>query len=195
MDSIVNTHPARQPVNEITLDVLDPCVWRYVLNQDDLASFRLNARSDVIGMWEVEATTYHNYYCQVKVTITGCGFKSAISKSRKTHLGLQSIQGSVMINQTRILLLPPNLTMLTKEAFYHLKRDKMPQLRLIASHTISDLQTEALQFVGAGEGTDNLDFLVDLSVLKVIHPDTISKEPPSEAGGQRQRAHPHSYLS
>ena len=60
VDSIVNTHPVRQLVNEITLEILDPCVWRYVLNQDDLASFRLNARSDVIGVWEVETTTYHN---------------------------------------------------------------------------------------------------------------------------------------
>ena len=34
---IVNTHPERYPVNEITLDVLDPCVWLYVLNQDDHA--------------------------------------------------------------------------------------------------------------------------------------------------------------
>ena len=49
VDSIVNTHPVRQLVSEITLEILDPCVWRYVLNQDDLASFRLNVRSDVIG--------------------------------------------------------------------------------------------------------------------------------------------------
>ena len=31
---------------------LDPYV--YVLTQDDLASFRLKARSDVIGAWEIE---------------------------------------------------------------------------------------------------------------------------------------------
>ena len=43
-------------------------------------------------------------------------------------------------------------------------------------------KTEAPQFVGAGEGTDNLDFLADLSALKVINPDIIPKEPPSEAG-------------
>ena len=30
----------------------------------------------MIGMCVVEATTYRYYYCQVKVTITGCGFKS-----------------------------------------------------------------------------------------------------------------------
>ena len=123
VDSIVNTHPVRQLVNEITLDSLDPCVWRYVLNQDDLASFWLSVRSDVLGMWEVESTTYHNFYCQVKITITGCGFKSALSKTRKTHLGLQSVQGSVVISQTRILLLPPCLSMLTG-AFYQLKKER-----------------------------------------------------------------------
>ena len=32
--------------------------------------------------------------------------------------------------------------------------------------------------MGAGEGTDNLDFMADLSALKVIDPDTIPKEPP-----------------
>ena len=113
VDSIVNTHPVRQLVDEITLEILDPCVWRHVLNQDDLASFQLNARSDVVGMWEVESTTYHNFYCQVKIAITGCGFKSAISKTRKTHLGLKVDEGSVLIDQTRVLLLPPNLSMLT----------------------------------------------------------------------------------
>ena len=32
--------------------------------------------------------------------------------------------------------------------------------------------TEAPQFVGAGEGTDDQDFLADLSTLEVIHPDS-----------------------
>ena len=35
-------------------------------------------------------------------------------------------------------------------------------------------KTEAPQFVG-GEGTDNLDFMADLSALKVIDPDAIPK--------------------
>ena len=33
--------------------------------------------------------------------------------------------------------------------------------------------------MGAAEGTDNLDFLADLSALKVIDPDSISKDSPS----------------
>ena len=100
VDSIVNTHPVREALSEVTLEVLENCVWRYVLSQDDLATFRLSARSDVIGIWQVEATTYAHYYCQVRITITGCGFKSAISKSRETHLGLQANEGSSIINRT-----------------------------------------------------------------------------------------------
>ena len=61
-----------------------------------------------------------------KVTITGCGFKPAMSKSGKTYLGLQSTESSVMINRTRILLLPPNSKMLSQKAFYELKREHMP---------------------------------------------------------------------
>ena len=35
------------------MKTLDPCAWRYVLTQDDLASFRLQTRSDVVGAWEI----------------------------------------------------------------------------------------------------------------------------------------------
>ena len=52
------------------------------------AAFRLNAGSDVIGMWQIEATTFAYGHYQVKVTAHGCGFKAALSKSRKTYLGL-----------------------------------------------------------------------------------------------------------
>ena len=61
----------------------------------------------------------------MKIAITGCGFKSAISKTKKTHLGLKVDEGSVLIDQTRVLLLPPNLSMLTREAFYRLKSASM----------------------------------------------------------------------
>ena len=53
VDSIVNICPARPLVEEITVKTLDPCAWRYVLNQDDLASFRLKVRSDVVGTWRL----------------------------------------------------------------------------------------------------------------------------------------------
>ena len=61
VDSIVNTHPVRPLVEEIIVRTLDPCAWRYVLNQDDLASFRLKVRSDVIGTWEIKSTTYNHW--------------------------------------------------------------------------------------------------------------------------------------
>ena len=107
----------------------------------------------------------------------------ALSKTQKTHLGLESVQGSVVIIQTRTLLLPPCFSMLTREAFYHLKRDSTPATGAAKAFRESQsriFKTEAPQFVGAGEGTDNLDFMADLSVLKVIDPDTIPKEPPPE---------------
>ena len=54
MDSIVNTHPAPPLGDEVTMKTLDPCVWRYA--QDDLASFRLKARSDVVGRLQLPHT-------------------------------------------------------------------------------------------------------------------------------------------
>ena len=41
-----------------TIETLDPCAWRYVLTMDDLASYRLTTRSDVVGAWEIASTTY-----------------------------------------------------------------------------------------------------------------------------------------
>ena len=52
------------------MKTLDPCAWRYVFTQDDLAGFRLKARSDVIGTWEIESTTYNYLYCQVKIIVS-----------------------------------------------------------------------------------------------------------------------------
>ena len=40
VDSIVNTHTRREAVDEVTLETLDSCMWKYVLTQDDLATFR-----------------------------------------------------------------------------------------------------------------------------------------------------------
>ena len=34
--------------------------------------------------------------------------------------------------------------------------------------------------MGVGEGTDNLDFLADLSALKVINPDEVTQAVPPE---------------
>ena len=151
-----------------------------MLNQDDLANVRLKVRSDIIGTWEIASTTYNHFYCQVKIAISGCGFKSAISKSKKTHLGLKMDEDSVATAYTRVLLLPPNFSMLTREGL-SIEERYYPSYRSSKSHHESQsrvFKTEAPQFVGAGEGTDNLDFLADLSALKVIDPDSVSQPIP-----------------
>ena len=98
---------------------------------------------------------------------------------------MRVLLSSVVINQTRILFLPRHLTALSMQAYYQWKRDNMPATRAAKAYHESKsriFKTEAPLFVGAGEGADNLDFLADLSALKVINPDTIPKRPPSEAG-------------
>ena len=40
---------------------------------------------------------------------------------------------------------------------------------------------EAPLFVGVGEGTDNMDFLADLSALKVIEPEEVTKARPDSS--------------
>ena len=76
-------------------------------------------------------------------------------------------------------------TMLTKQAFYRLKRDNAPATGATRAYREPQsriFETEAPQFVGAGEGTDKLDFLADLRALKVIDPDSVSKAiPPGDA--------------
>ena len=143
VDSIVNTNPTREATEEVTLETLDPCVWKYVLTQDDLATFRLNARSDVIGFCKLrQRRCAFNYYCQVKV-------KPAMSKRRKS---------SYMINRTRILLFLLSSVMLTQRAYYRLKRKHVPPSGAAKAYHESQsriFSTEAPQFVGAGEGTDN----------------------------------------
>ena len=80
-----------------------------MLNQDDLASFRLKIRSDVVGTWKIESTTYNHFYCQVKIVVSGCGFMSAISRSRKTHWGLQLEEDSFAIKEQQRRITSHNL--------------------------------------------------------------------------------------
>ena len=44
VDNLMNTHPSLPFRDQMTLETLDPCAWRYVLTMDDLASFRLSTR-------------------------------------------------------------------------------------------------------------------------------------------------------
>ena len=82
-----------------------------------------------------------------------------------------------LLSSTRVaLLLPPDLSKLAQQAFYWLKREYTTATRAAKAYHESQSQnfkTEAPQVVGAGEGTDNLDFLADLSALKVIDPDSV----------------------
>ena len=82
----MNTHPSPPLGEQVTLETLDPCAWRYVLTMDDLASYRLTTRSDVVGAWEIASTTYNHFYCQVKVGISAQCFTQPTSKSGKVIL-------------------------------------------------------------------------------------------------------------
>ena len=75
------------------------------------------------------------------------------------------------------MLLPPALTRLTQPAINLLKRDNTPPTGASKAYHESQsriFRTEAPFFVGVGEGTDNLDFLADLSALRVIDPDEVT---------------------
>ena len=91
--------------------------WRYVLTMDDLASYRLSTRSEVVGAWEIASTTYNHFYCQVKVGISAQCFTQPASKSGKSYCGEQSDKvDSAHVMHTRVLLLPPEATGLTRSA-------------------------------------------------------------------------------
>ena len=126
VDSIVNSSSKREHLNEVKLDLLDPCVWKYVLIHESFAQVRQSARSDVIGTWEINSTTFASgYYYQVKIAVNGCEVKAALSKSKQTYSGLQQNPSSHPINQTRILLLPSDAVPITPAAFHVLKKQCM----------------------------------------------------------------------
>ena len=128
VDSLVNTHPSPPLGTQVTMKTLGPCAWRYVLTQDDLASFRLKARSDLVGTWEIASATDNYFYCQVKIKVSAHCFTSTTSRSGKSHCGQQmESTDSVATKYTRVLLLPPELTRLTQPAVILLKTSKRPQ--------------------------------------------------------------------
>ena len=68
-----------------------------------------------------------------------------------------------------------------KKTFLLLKRDAAPATGAAKAYYESQsriFNTDAPLFVGVGEGTDNPDFLADLSALKVIDPDEVSQAIP-----------------
>ena len=169
----------------MTLETLEPCVWRYVLTMDDLASFRLKARSDVIGRWDIESTTFFHFYCKVKVKITAQCFTPPESKSGKSFHGEQSDKvDSAPVVHSRVLLLSPEATRLTKSAFAALKKDHSQPMGASKAYHESQsriYKLEAPMYLGVGEGTDNMDFLADLSALKVINPEEVARARPDSA--------------
>ena len=87
-------------------------------------------------------------------------------------------------------MLPPGASKLTPDAFYHLKKYCMQSKGGAKACRRSQSvihKPDAPQFVGAREGTDNLDFLADLSTLDVIDPDD---KDPTESSQQDEGAHP-----
>ena len=182
VDNLMNTRPSPPLGDQVTLETLDPCAWRYVLTMDDLASYRLKTRSDVVGTWEIASTTYNHFYCQVKVEISAQCFTQPASKSGKSYCGEQSDKAeSAQVVHTRIFLLPPEATRLTRSAFAALRKD--PTQPTGASKAYHESQSriykmEAPMFVGVGEGTDTMDFLADLSALKVISPEEVTRARP-----------------
>ena len=169
----------------MTLETLDPCAWRYVLTMDDLASFRLLTRSDVVGKWDIASTTYFHFYCKVKLRISAQCFTPPVSKSGKSYKGEQSDKAdSVPVTHTRVLLLSPEATWLTKSAFAALKKDHTQPMGASKAYHESQsriYKLEAPLFVGVGEGADNMDFLADLSALKVIEPEEVAKARPDSS--------------
>ena len=167
VDNLMNTHPSPPLGEQVTLETLDPCAWRYVLTMDDLASYRLTTRSDVVGAWEIASTTYYHYYCKMKVQISAQCFTHPTSKSGKSYSGEQSDKvDSAPVMHSRVLLLPPEAMRLTRSAFAALKKDlTQPTGTSKAYHESQSriYKLEAPLFVGVGEGTDNMDFLADLS--------------------------------
>ena len=65
----------------------------------------MKARSDVVGAWEIESTTYNYFYCQVKIVVSAHSFTSTISKTGKTHFSQQmEKEDSVATGHQRVLL-------------------------------------------------------------------------------------------
>ena len=106
-------------------------------------------------------------------------FTHLASKSGKSYKGDQSDKvDSAQVLHTRVLLLSPDATRLTQLAYAALKKDRSQPSG--ASKPYHESQSriyklEAPLFVGVGEGTDNMDFLADLSALKVIDPEEVTR--------------------
>ena len=181
VDTLVNTPNKVLTEDSVSMKTLAPCSWRYVLNMDDLARFRLKTRSDVVVTWVIEATTFKHFYCQVKVVVVTQCFTPAISTSGATYCAEKAVkEDSAQARHIRTFMLPTHMVGLSTMACYALKKDN--SIIRGAAKAYRESQTriykiEAPMYVGVGEGIDSLDFHADLSALKVILPDETHERP------------------
>ena len=154
-------------------------------NHGRFSQLRLLTRSDVVGRWDIASTTFFHFYCKEKLRISAQCFTPPVSKSgRSYNRQLSDKVDSVPVVHTRTLLLSPEATWLAKSAFAALKKGHYTVygcLKGIPWIAVKDFKLEAPLFVGVGEGTDNLDFLADLSALRVIEPEEVSKARPDSS--------------
>ena len=150
---------------------------------DDLARLRLKARSDVVSAWTIVSTTTSNFYCQVKIEVATQCFTPTISRSGATYCAEKSDKVySTQVKHTRTLLLPAHLAGLTTIEFRALKKGYSSAKGAVKAYRESQsriYKLEAPLYVGVGEGTDSLDFHVDLSALKAILQDVMTHGRPS----------------
>ena len=184
VDNLMNTRPSPPLGDQVTLETLDTCAWRYVLTMDDLASYRLKTRSDVVGTWEIASTTYNHFYCQVMVGISAQCFTQPTSKSGKSHCGEQSDKvDSAQVVHTRKFSIATRSHKACQISVCRTEKGKPSRASKAFRESQSRIyKMEAPMFVGVGEGTDNMDFLADLSALKVINPEEVARARPVVSG-------------
>ena len=99
-------------------------------------------------------------------------FTHSASKSGKSYNGEQSDKvDSAPVMHTRVFLLSPEATRLTKSAFAALKKDTTQPSGVSKAYHESQSRVYKLDaplFVGVGEGTDNLDFLARSLTLEEV---------------------------
>ena len=95
----MKANPVRQPQDHVTVNSVDPCSQNCILSHENLASFRLRVRSDVMRTWQILDVTYTDDCYQVKMKAHGCGFKSTLSNSK---LSFGAARKNFPIDETRI---------------------------------------------------------------------------------------------
>ena len=113
---------------------------------------------------------------RILVTFKGCSFQTTLSNSKTTYGGLRK---NKEINVKRILVIPSWAISVSRYGGHHTTalRATGASAAYRKSQAMVD-SSEAPQFVGSGDGTDNLDYLADLQTLEVIDPERNMTRPP-----------------